>query len=126
MQAQEGDEEANPGRDGELQVVRDAVHDHFPQLEDGDQDEDDGSNENGCQSSLPLNLHAQANGVGEESVQAQRWGSGDWIVGEDPHDEAAKGTCQSSRGEQGTLVHAAGAQDARVNEQDVAHRKESS
>ena len=101
---QEGDEEANPGRDGELQVVRDAVHDNFPQLEDGDQDEDDGSNENGCQGSLPLNLHAQADSVGKESVQAQRWGSGDWVVGEEAHDKAAKGTGQRSRGEQGTLL----------------------
>ncbi len=86
-QADEGDEHADAGGGRVLQAVRDAVDDLFADAGDGKQDEQDPGKEHDTQRRTPGDAHAQADGIGEVSVQRHAGGHRDGIISVKTHHE---------------------------------------
>ena len=124
QQADEGDEQADAGRNGFLQGHGDGVEDSFADIGQRQDDEDNAFKEDGGQGHFPGVAHLQDDRKGEEGVQAHARCQSEGIVGEKGHaqrpDKGSQGGCR----EDGTFVHAGGAHDGRVDGQDVGHGHE--
>ena len=124
QQADEGDEQADAGRDGFLQGNRDGVEDGFADIGQGQDDENQAFKEDGGQGHFPGVAHLQDDGKGEEGVQAHARCQGEGVVGKEGHAQRPDEGGQGRRREDGAFVHAGGTHDGRVDGQDVGHGHE--
>ena len=117
-------EQADTRRNPQSQRQRDRVDDPLAHLENAQQKEGQAREEHRPQRGFPGVAHSQHHAVGKEGVQAHSGCLGNGVVGPKAHHETANGRRQTRRHEHGTVIHAGFRKDARVDEDDVGHRKE--
>ena len=91
---------------------------------DGDNKEEDPAEEHDGQGLLPSVPHAEAHGVGEESVEAHAGGLGKGDVGQHGRQEAADGRADAGGQQDAVLVHAGGREHPGVDKDDIGHGEE--
>ncbi len=137
FQADEGDENTDAARDGDLQGVGDGVDDFFPHPGEREHEEQHAVDEDHAERLLPRHAGAEADGEGEKGVDAHARGEGDGVVGEQRHEHGGERGGEGGGGEQGALDRDVGGgggvgadggigreavhQDGRVDRQDVGH-----
>ena len=124
LQADEGDKETDAGGNGMFHGQRDGVYDEFPDIQDGENEEDDPLEENGGEGELPAVPHAEDHGEGKKGIQAHARGQGEGEPGEEPHGQGGHSTRERGCREEGILVHARGAQYAGVYGKNIGHGHE--
>ena len=123
-QSDEGDEHADAGGGRVLQAVGNAVDDLFADAGDGQQDEQDPGKEHDTQRSTPGNAHAQADGIGEVSVQRHAGSHRDGIIRVKTHHER-RDRRRNARGEHHAFGrHSCLGKDLGIHDDDVGHRHE--
>ena len=124
LQADEGDEQSDAGGDGALEGHGDGVEDGFPHVGQGERDEDQALHKHGGQRHLPGIAHAAYYGISKVGVQSHAGGKDEGIVGQQSHQDGCDQGGKTGGGEYGALVHTRGAEDVRVDGQDVGHGHE--
>ena len=124
LQADDGEEQADAGRDRQLEALRDGVDHPLADGREADDQEQDAGQEHGAQRRLPGVAHALDDAVGEVGVEPHARRERHGIVGVEPHEGRAERRGQAGGDEHGPLVHAGVGQDRRVDEDDVGHGHE--
>ncbi len=124
LERDDAEEQADAGRDRELQVVRDRIDDVLPDAEHRDQKEDHARAEHRRQRLLPAVFVGQHHGEGEEGVDAHAGRERDRIIGVQRHHHRAHRRRHAGGDEHRAGVHAGLAEDRWVDEDDVDHRQE--
>ena len=119
QEADIGHEQADAAADGVLQHFRNGLDDDLTNLGDGDQNVDQAAQEHHAQGLLPGEAETEANGVGEERVEAHAGGLSVRNVGEQAHDERARNGCDDGCEEHATPRHTGLRQDLRVDDDDI-------
>ena len=110
--------------DGVLQHFRNGLDDDLTNLGDGDENVDQATQEHHAQGLLPGEAEAEANGVGEECVEAHAGGLSIRNVGEQAHDERARDGCDDGCKEHAAPRHSRLRQYLWVDDDDVRHCEE--
>ncbi|MCY1520690.1 hypothetical protein D9M68_554730 [compost metagenome] len=124
LQADQPEEQPDPGAHGEAQAHRNAVEQPFAHPREGQDHEGDAGDEHRAQRDLPAVVHGLDHGVGEEGVEAHARCKPHRPVGVQPHEEAAQRRGQAGGDEGGAVVDAGVGHDVRVDEDDVGHGDE--
>ena len=124
QKADVGHEQADAAADGVLQHFRNGLDDDLTNLGDGDQNVDQAAQEHHAQGLLPGEAEAEANGVGEERVEAHASGLSVRNVGEQAHDKRARDGCDDGCEEHAAPRHARLRQDLWIDDDDVRHCEE--
>ena len=125
LQADEGDVDADTGRDRVLDRHRDRIEDRLTDICHGEDDENETLAEDRGERRLPAVAHAEDDRVGKIGVEAHARCEDEGVVGEDCHHQGRQTGGQGCRGEDRAAVHAGCAQDVGVDGQDVGHGHES-
>ena len=107
-----------------LERERNRVQDPGAHLREREDDEQETLQEHGRQGELPGVAHREAHREHEEGVQAHARGEGERLLGIERHHERTDEGREGGGGEDRALGHVEGAEDARVDGQDVGHRQE--
>ena len=124
QEADVGHEQADAAADGVLQHFRNGLDDDLTNLGDGDENVDQATQEHHAQGLLPGEAEAEANGVGEECVEAHAGGLSIRNVGEQAHDERARDGCDDGCKEHAAPRHSRLRQYLWVDDDDVRHCEE--
>ena len=100
------------------------MDDDLTNLGDGDENVDQATQEHHAQGLLPGEAEAEANGVGEERVEAHAGGLSIRNVGEQAHDERARDGCDDGCKEHAAPRHSRLRQYLWVDDDDVRHCEE--
>ena len=100
------------------------MDDDLTNLGDGDENVDQATQEHHAQGLLPGEAEAEANGVGEECVEAHAGGLSIRNVGEQAHDERARDGCDDGCKEHAAPRHSRLRQYLWVDDDDVRHCEE--
>src|SRR5579864_7418742 len=124
LERDDAEEQADAGRYGELQVLRDRIDDVLANREDRNQKKDDARAEHGGERLLPGIFHGQHDGKREEGVEPHARRQRDRIIGIERHHQGRYRGRDAGGDEHRALVHAGIAEDLRIDEDDVDHRQE--
>ena len=128
FKADDSDEETDSGGDTEFQVCRYVVNQLFSEVAEGKKDEKYTFNENGGKGNSPrvgysLLGHRYADGIGEIRIEAHSGSQSHRVVGEKGHKQSGDYRRNGGCCEHGAAVHARSGQYARVDRENVDHRK---
>jgi hypothetical protein len=123
LEADGGDQQADPRRDGMLQRRRNRGNQLLAEADAGSENENEAGDRHGTESDLPWHLHAEDDGVGEKEVVTHRRRHGDRVVGQQRHERRRKRGRQAGGDEHRTEIHAGGTEDDRLHEDDIGHRQ---
>ena len=121
LKADEGDEQADAHRHAPLQGEGDGVEDGLAHVGQGQDDEDQALDKHGQQGHLPAVAITGHHGVSHIGVQAHARRQGEGQVGHQTHAQGAQEGGQGGGQQHGGAVHAGGAQNGRVDGQDIGH-----
>ena len=124
LETDECDEQADTGTDRMFERKRNGIEDPGTDLREGQDDKDDTLKENSRQGELPAMAHTEADSKYEEGVQAHTRGKGKRFLGKEGHDQRTDEGSQGGCRKDGTGRHVEGAEDARIDGEDIRHRKE--
>jgi hypothetical protein len=116
-------EQADAGRDRELEVLRNRSDDVFADAEDRNQKEQHARAEHRRQRLLPGVFVAEHHGEREERVQPHAGRERDRVVGEERHHQGRDRSRDAGRNEHRARIHSGLGQNLRIDEDDVDHRQ---
>ena len=125
LQTDKCDEKTNADTNSVTQASRNSVHNRLTKSA-RNQDEDDHAFEhNNGHSNTPVNVHAaQAQGIGDDGVDAHAGCQSNGTVGDKAHSNRHDGCADARCGKRRFKRHARRNKHLRVNGDDVRHRKE--
>ncbi len=121
LRPDERDEQPDAAGDGELQRVGDGADDPLANPREREREEDAAVHEHHPERLLPRHPGAEADGVGEERVDAHARRQGQRIVREQRHQRRGGRRAERGHGDERGAIHAGIGEDARVDRQDVGH-----
>ena len=120
-----GDQEADARRNRVFERRGDGGDQPLAKADAGRHNEDGARNRHGAERDPPRHPHADDHGVDEEEIVAHRGRDGDRIVREQRHQRRRKRGREARGRQHGAEVHACGAQDGRLDEDDIRHGQKS-
>src|SRR5699024_8245833 len=114
LQAHKGDKQTNAHADSRFEGCRDSVENGFPDVGQGQHDEDEAFGKNSHQSHLPGVAHFQHNRIGKVGIQAHAGSQRKGIVGQQCHQGRADKGRQRGGNQNGISVHSGGRKNAGV------------
>ena len=124
LEADEGDEGADPHDDCVLEILRDRVDDPLSDARDGEEKEDHARDEDGAETGLPAEARGAADVVREEGGDAEARGHDHRIVRPESHDKGHDDRRQNDGARDGGAVHAGVGEHGGNHEDKVAARHE--
>lgn len=119
-------EQTDAAADGVLQRFWNTGDDELTNRGDSDQNIDQAAQECHAQGFLPTETESRTDGVGKEGVKAHARGLSVRDVGEQTHYQRSHDGSDDGGKEYRTPWHAGGAQNLRIDDDDIAHREERS
>ena len=113
----------DPGRDRELEIVRDRINDVLADRQDRDQQKQHAGAEHGREPLLPGIFVGDHDGEGEERIEPHAGRERNRIIGVKPHHQRARRRGEAGRDEYRALVHTGIAENLRIDEDDIDHRQ---
>ena len=124
LEADEGDEGADPHDDCVLEILRDRVDDPLSDARDGEEKEDHARDEDGAETGLPAEARGAADVVREKGGDAEARGHDHRIVRPESHDKGHDDRRQNDGARDGGSVHAGVGEHGGNHEDEVAARHE--
>jgi hypothetical protein len=124
LQADEGDEEADPHGARQLDARRHCPHQDPPRARHGEQDKGRAAPEDHPQRGRPGDAGTQADPIGEEGVHPHARCERDRIVGQQGHQQGGEAGAQRGGDDRSLQRHSGGGQKHRIHRQDVGHGQE--
>ena len=125
LKSDERDEESDTHGRGIFQRFGDEVDNQGTEVADRQQDENDALQEDRRQGKLPGIAHVEADGVGKEGVQPHARCLRKRKFRPQCHDDGSQDSCQGRRCKHSFFFHSGGAEDFRIDRQDIGHGQES-
>ena len=122
LQADERDEKSDAHGNAALERERNGIENRLADVGQGHGDEDKALDENGQQRNLPAVAIAEDDGIGQIGVQAHAGGEHERQIRQHRHADGADEGSDGRRQEHSGRVHARGAEDARIDREDIGHR----
>ena len=123
-QANEGNEQSHPARDGGEECARYGIHDQLAHTEDGENEKCETGQEYAPQRRLPRDTHALDHREREIRVQAHSRSERQRVIGHQSHENAAKCRGEAGRCRNAGAGHAGGPKNDGIDDDDVGHREE--